>query len=390
MDGLEQRFAKRRSIISLRRKRSEISSSASMTPSDQRPREEKAAPYRNANYTLLLQTRGNSYLKADVLGISDSSKRLCQNLLGKKHATPRDTIFRDDDSFLAACIRLEGKNEARILKDLTPLLVPSAESLSSLGAKHLDSVVESVNEGWNNCLPVTKPRPQPDYALGYARDAFSQDQLGLLQPFIGDPTLDVSLFMATWYMYFPFLACEVKCGSEGLNTADRQNGHSLTVAVRGVVELFRAVKREQELQREILGFSYSHDHESIRIWGHYPVIEGENTTFFRHPICKFFFTDPKEKWTAYNFTKSIYDIWVTLHIERIRSAIDDLPANLGLEGGHASEPHASEITGLSQPLEQHALAETSSLQSNRDLQQITPETSTQMDKPATKKKKRKS
>jgi hypothetical protein len=60
------------------------------------------------------------------------------------------------------------------------------------------------------------------------------------------------------------------------------------------------VGREQELHRQILGFSYSHDHESVRIWGHYPVINEDKTTFWRYPIRKFDFTERKglEKWVS--------------------------------------------------------------------------------------------
>ena len=39
-------------------------------------------------------------------------------------------------------------------------------------------------------------------------------------------------------MYFPFLTCEVKCGAAALEIADRQNAYSMTLAVRGIVELF--------------------------------------------------------------------------------------------------------------------------------------------------------
>jgi hypothetical protein len=42
--------------------------------------------------------------------------------------------------------------------------------------------------------------------------------------------------------------------------------------------LFRLVGRENELDRKILAFSIWHDHKSVRIYGHYPVIEGEKTT----------------------------------------------------------------------------------------------------------------
>ncbi len=40
-----------------------------------------------------------------------------------------------------------------------------------------------------------------------------------------------------------------------------------------------------------------------------PVIEGNKITFYRHPIRTFDFTeqDGKEKWTAYKFTKNVYD-----------------------------------------------------------------------------------
>jgi hypothetical protein len=48
----------------------------------------------------------------------------------------------------------------------------------------------------------------------------------------------------------------------------------------------------------------------VRIYGHYPVIDGEKTTFYRHAIHTFDFTalDGKEKWTAYKFAKNVYDI----------------------------------------------------------------------------------
>ncbi|KAL2048740.1 hypothetical protein ABVK25_010992 [Lepraria finkii] len=64
----------------------------------------------------------------------------------------------------------------------------------------------------------------------------------------------------------------------------------MTVAVRALVELFRSVKREKELDREILAFSISQDYRSVRIYSYYPVIEADKTTFYRHPIHKFSFT----------------------------------------------------------------------------------------------------
>ncbi|KAI9741507.1 MAG: hypothetical protein M1818_004313 [Claussenomyces sp. TS43310] len=143
--------------------------------------------------------------------------------------------------------------------------------------------------------------------------------------------------MAMYYMYFPFLTCEVKCGDAALNIADRQNAHSMTLAVSSVVELFRLAKRDKELHREILAFSISHNHEEARIYGHYAAIN-EKTTFHRHPIRRFDFTevDGKEKWTAYKFVKNVYDLWAPIHFKRTCSAIEEIPSGVGSTSAHLS------------------------------------------------------
>ena len=62
-------------------------------------------------------------------------------------------------------------------------------------------------------------------------------------------------------------------------SADRQNAHSTAISARAVVELFRAVKREKELHREILAFSISHDHATVRIYGYYAEMDGAETKY---------------------------------------------------------------------------------------------------------------
>ncbi|KAB5572275.1 hypothetical protein GE09DRAFT_1098838 [Coniochaeta sp. 2T2.1] len=348
-------FAKKKASTSLSRKRSGSNSSTtpsqdtisarSMTPSDQKPREEKSAPYRNAQYPLLLQTKG-SYMGKSPLGITAESRSLCKILLDSEQPAPKESLF-DDDVFESVCDNVENKNEARVIQDISRLIVPSVEQYA-LHAKHLKHLTESVNEGWNNSIPLTGTRPQPDYSVGFRREAFTEDQLAKLSPFIGNFIAgDQSFFMATYYMYFPFLTCEVKCGAAALDIADRQNAHSMTLAVRAIVELFRAVKREEEVNRQILAFSISHDHRSVRIYGHYPVLEGKDTKYYRHAIRTFDFTelDGRDKWTAYRFTKNVYDIWMHDHFKNICSAIDQLPSDLDFD-----VPSLSEATGLSQDL----------------------------------------
>ncbi|KAK5253999.1 hypothetical protein LTR40_011058 [Exophiala xenobiotica] len=202
--------------------------------------------------------------------------------------------------------------------------------------------------------------------------------------------------MGTWYMYFPFFSSEVKCGAAALDVADRQNAHSMTLAVRGVVELFRLVKREQELHQEILAFSISHDNETVRIYGHYPVIEGKKTSFYRHTIRKFDFTeqDGREKWTAYKFTKSVYDTWMPGHFKKLCSAIDAIPPDIHFEVSQESELQFPSSSGLSQGLESHHLSDSGATGDDElrllDTQEVTPETSvTQTSEQATFKKPKK-
>ena len=344
-------LARKKSTGSLRRKRSdsELAEQSSNTPSDQKSREAKSTPYRDARYEVLLSTKG-SFMDKDNLGIVEKSKVLVRKLLHQEQQVPQESLFRDD-IFEVTCRKIRNKNETRVIRDISLLIVPSAEILTTYGASELACLTESVNEGWNNCIPLTTTRPQPDYAVGLRREAFTEEQLGKLQPFVGELT-DQSFFMATYYLYFPFLTCEVKCGAAALDVADRQNAHSMTLAVRAVVELFRLVKREKELDREILAFSISHDHDIVRIYGHYPVIEATKTTFYRHPIHKFSFTalEGKDKWTAYKFTKNVYHTWMPTHFTRLCSVIDALPVDINFELSQQSELQFSEQTGLSQDL----------------------------------------
>jgi hypothetical protein len=108
------------------------------------------------------------------------------------------------------------------------------------------------------------------------------------------------------------------------------------------------------------------------------VIEGKDTTYYRHPIHKFDFTalDGKDKWTAYKFTKNVYNIWMSAHFKRLCSVIDELPANLDF-----SVPQLPQDSGLSQEFESHHLStepesrEPNSQLSIDDAEDTTPDTS---------------
>jgi hypothetical protein len=327
MDRVLARKKSASSVRSRSRKRSQPGSASSVTPSDQKPREEKSARYRDVRYNEELQDN-KSYMMDSEQGISDKSKKQIAILLNSEQEPPQDSSF-SDTLFSRTCQSVVDRNEARINRDITPELVPSAEKLAHRGAQKLACLVESTNEGWSNSIPLTNPRPQPDYSVGFKRGAFSEGQLEKMAPMIGNRIAgDQSKIMATYLIYFPFLSCEVKCGSTSLEEADRQNAHTATLAVRGVVELFMVLKRELEIDRKILAFSVSHDHRQVRIYGHYADFKEGDAKYYRHTIRTFDFTelDGKEKFTSYRFVKNVYEIWMPQHFSMICSAIDQLPA----------------------------------------------------------------
>jgi hypothetical protein len=142
-------LTRKRSSPSLSRKRP--NSAASTAPSDRRPWEEKSAPYQDPRYKMLLETKGSFIDKSD-LGVTDESKTLCQKLLETVQVEPRGSLFQSD-IFESTCRNVEDRNEARVIRDITSLIIPSAEILYTYGANHLKRLIESVNEGWNNSIP---------------------------------------------------------------------------------------------------------------------------------------------------------------------------------------------------------------------------------------------
>merc|ERR1712093_522723 len=177
-------LARKKSSSSLRAKQSEAGSAtpSSTTPSDQKPREAKSTLYTRPSYETVLATKGSFMSKFD-LGITDASKRLCRTLLEAEQSVPQDTLFRDD-LFDETCESVRARNEAMVVRDISPLICPSAQVLRIYGAKHLKPLNESVNEGWNSAVPFYGPRPQPDYSVGFGRSAFTNSQLEKLTPFV--------------------------------------------------------------------------------------------------------------------------------------------------------------------------------------------------------------
>jgi hypothetical protein len=117
-------------------------------------------------------------------GITDACQALCKSLLEAEQPLPPDSLFRDD-RFEKTCERLYNKNEAKVIRDISLLLVPSMEVLCAYGKGHLESMVDHVNQKWHGYIPIVAgPVPQPDYSAGCKQTIFTRDQLQKLEPFI--------------------------------------------------------------------------------------------------------------------------------------------------------------------------------------------------------------
>ena len=209
--------------------------------------------------------------------VQKESQLLCGQLLQSRYPEPQHTAF-PLSQFLAVWQRAENRNEARVYSDITPLPVPSPELLSICGVQELENVAEEIGAEWSKCQTLGGPKPKPDLAVGISTSAISEEEVAKLKNHIAPerPTL------FTDHMYFPFLLCEVNCGNEGINRADRQNMHSGSLAVKAIVELFQALDSNQaaQLHGQILVFSVSHDNERVKLYGHFPILDGDRTAFY--------------------------------------------------------------------------------------------------------------
>ncbi|KAK1248722.1 hypothetical protein MKX08_006942 [Trichoderma sp. CBMAI-0020] len=272
--------------------------------------EEKIRLYENLEWKL---DKERSFVHDSIPGADPKITELCQKWLEEPQELP-DGLEPGVDFFESL---EQDKTELEAAKLFSSHMMPY-EGVQILSA--------TFYRGWNNSVSLTEMRPQPDLTVGFALCEFTQDQLKRLLPFIGPDAINYqSFFMATDKICFPFLTYEMNDIS--LDSADLMNAHSMTLAVRGVVELFRLVNRQHELHRQILAFSLSHDCTSVRIYGHYAEIKGKLTTYYHHPVHSYRFEHEEEegKWAAHRFVKNVYEKWVPDHYERICSAINQLP-----------------------------------------------------------------
>ncbi|KAJ9616184.1 hypothetical protein H2204_014028 [Knufia peltigerae] len=282
--------------------------------------DKKYSAYKDVNYPVVLETKG-SFMRPSDAGLVKEDKTLCEKLLSTHQPRPDHSLF--DDRFDKFQTLIRGRSEARVYLDLHPLLVPSVENLSISGREEFRGLIEGHNDPWVKGISFYGPRPQPDRTYGFKWSNFTEIQRRKLRI---DP-LEKSYYTAREDIYFPFLTSEVKCGKQGLDLADLPNAHSMTVALRGIVDVFRKANRASEVHRRVLGYSISHDDRSVRIYAHYPEVQGENTLYYRETIKELNVGDKsgEYRWISYQFTLNVCQIFAPALLKRLTAVIDELP-----------------------------------------------------------------
>ncbi|KAL4880780.1 hypothetical protein BJY04DRAFT_70563 [Aspergillus karnatakaensis] len=288
-------------------------------------RDERNEPYEDKKCQKYLESLG-VFMGADKIGISKESAADVEKLLEKKCKLPGWGGGKFSKSHFAdTCEKLVDEDDDAIRDILGELIVPGMKrdigDLSHLGFPNFGVTQEG--ETWGDAVPIDSskdkrlPIPQPDFSVGYKKRVFSDAQYTKLTAALGREDQTSPARVTSEGIHFPFLTAEIN--NKDLRIAELASTHSMAVAVRGVVELFKLTSREKELNGQILAFSVNYTESHVTIYGHYPVINGENVRYYRHLIKEFDFQadDGKERWTAYRFVNAVYSDWAPEHQKRI-------------------------------------------------------------------------
>lgn len=137
--------------------------------------------------------------------VSNDSKKLCTSLGSANYEVPEHSLFHGA-LFRKVLNRVSNRNEARVVRDISPYIAPSVELLFLRGALNLEHLIEEIQAEWNKCVPLAGPLPKPDYVVGFPSSAFTDNELEKLK--LHSAPEKPTLF--TGDLYFPFLICEVK------------------------------------------------------------------------------------------------------------------------------------------------------------------------------------
>ena len=137
--------------------------------------------------------------------ITPDCKELCTTLLSATYELPQNSLF-EGDLFWKVMNGIRSRNEPRVVRDIGPYVIPSAEQLEILGSSTTKHLREEIQAEWTKCESLAGPTSKPDFTVGFSSSAFTEDEIEELKAYSTrqKPTEIVE------GLYFPFLICEAK------------------------------------------------------------------------------------------------------------------------------------------------------------------------------------
>ena len=262
--------------------------------------------------------------------VSPDSKVTCNDLEKITCLAISPTVYSKAET-LEVVKLCRNRDELMVKREVTPLIIPPIKSLYfKFGGDKFGNLTDEVDKQWHESWVLAGPRPKPDLAVGFFSFALTTTENAKLTNY----TSFENLTRPTDDLCFPFLMCEVKCGNEALDYADRQNMHSCSVAVKAFLKLeqkadqYREDKQFERLLGKILVYSISHDQKDARLYGHYALVEEEKWTYYRHYIRHFDIAhEEKDLLALHNFARNVLTVHAPKLLERLQKAIAALPAS---------------------------------------------------------------
>ncbi|RAK99962.1 uncharacterized protein BO80DRAFT_314416, partial [Aspergillus ibericus CBS 121593] len=253
------------------------------------------------------------FLAEASIGPELEETQFCELLFQRPSQIPENTLM-DGDTMDAFHNSLRNQSARRLLIDLHPLLFPGADAQVIRGRRNLASVIDGYDDLWAKSHTfIYETQPCPSHTRGLRPSLFTEAQRRKL----GIEPDKLSFYAATEEIYFPYLVGLVTGDFAVPDIADEEATHCMSIALRGLVHLARMAGCAESLHRQILGFSLSHDLDTVSIYGYYPIIEGTKTTYCRRLIRQFDIWTDKSKWDSYSFVYNVDEVFLPRHIRRV-------------------------------------------------------------------------
>lgn len=167
-------------------------------------------PAHSSDFEQRILERAGIFLGEQIGGatIGPDAQELCNSLLEATYETPTNTLF-EGDVFWHVMNGVRNEGEGRIVRDLQPNIIPSAEILSFRGLLKHNYLREKISAPWNKINSLAGPISCPDLMVGFHSSAFTNPEIDML---IHHHTPNTpSRF--TGDVYFPFFTGEAKVSS---------------------------------------------------------------------------------------------------------------------------------------------------------------------------------